>query len=151
MRVFVSYTKHDKQWAEWIGQRLGEFGHTAYVHDWEPITDIGAWMEERLKQADMVLCVVSRQYLEAPFSSWERRAAQWAVTLGREGFLRLVFVEDAEPPLLLAPINRCSLYGLDEAAAKEALAEYLKPAAPPAHPIMYPGVAKAPLVPFPGR
>ena len=50
--IFVSYTSQDKQWAEWIGQRLLELGHIPHLHDWELVTDISAWMEERHDKAD---------------------------------------------------------------------------------------------------
>jgi hypothetical protein len=149
--IFVSYTSQDKQWAEWIGQRLLELGHIPHLHDWELVTDISAWMEERHDKADMVLCVVSGKYLKAPFSSWERRAAQWAVQSGREHFLRLVAIEDCEYPTLLATFKRCALYGLDEASAKRTLATFLATPGPPTAPITFPGVAKAPPVPFPVR
>lgn len=147
--IFVSYTKPDRQWAEWIGQRLQELGHTPHLHDWEPVTDIAAWMEARIEKADFMLCVVSQEYLGAAFSAWERRAAHWALTLGREDFLRVVAIEDCRYPVLLAPIRRCELYGLDEQAATEALVAYLKPSSPPAGRMAFPGVAKGPLVPFP--
>ena len=147
--IFVSYTSHDKQWAEWIGQRLIELGHVPHLHDWELVTDISAWMEERHDKADMVLCVVSQRYLKAPYSGWERRAAQWQTVYGREHFIRLVGIEDCVYPTLLATIKRCTLYGLKEDDAKKALATFLAPPGPPKTPILFPGVAKEPPVPFP--
>src|SRR5262249_18392821 len=78
--IFVSYTSKDRDWAFWVGQELEALGHTPHIHEWEIAGggDIAAWMEERHHQADHVLCVISEEYLAKPYSSWERRAAQWA-------------------------------------------------------------------------
>ena len=55
--------------------------------------DIMAWMEERHQAADHILCVVSAAYLTKPYSSWERRAAQWAAATDRPGFALPVFAD----------------------------------------------------------
>ena len=104
--------------------------------------DISLWMEERHNSADHILCVVSDAYLNAPYSSWERRAAQWAATTNRPNFALPIFVELCEPPTLLAPIKRCDLHGLREEQALAHLTEYLKPAAKPAGQVPFPGAEK---------
>ena len=78
--IFVSYTNSDRHWAFWIGHELEALGHVPHIHDWEVSggADIMAWMEERHQAADHILCVISAAYLIKPYSSWERRAAQWA-------------------------------------------------------------------------
>ena len=72
------------------------------------------------QEADRALFVISNAYLDAHFSSWERRAAQWAAASKRPNFFLPVFVENCEPPLLLAPFKRCVLYGLGEGYARTA-------------------------------
>ena len=139
--IFVSYTSNDRDWAFWIGQELEKLGHAPRIHEWEISAggDIAKWMDERLKRADSVLCVVSAVYLTKDYSGWERRAAQWAAQNRRPNFALPVFVEDCEPSPLLAVVKRCDLYGVDEEEARARLAAYLTPAAKPTGAMRFPG------------
>jgi tetratricopeptide (TPR) repeat protein len=160
--IFVSYTSSDRDWAFWIGQELLKLGHTPRIHEWEISAggDISRWMEERHNSADYILCIVSEAYLKAPYSSWERRAAQWASATDRANFAVPVFVEICKTPTLLAPVKRCDLHGLSEDEARARLAAFLKPAAMPTEPVPFPGASKPatsggvpavrPTVAFPG-
>jgi hypothetical protein len=141
--IFVSYTSNDRDWAFWIGQELQALGHTPHIHDWEIPGggDIATWMERTHDEADHILCVVSAAYLKAPYSSWERRAAQWAAAKDRPGFALPVLVEPCEVPTLLAPIKRCDLYGVGEADARVLLARFLAPGGPPTERPRFPGGA----------
>jgi hypothetical protein len=69
--IFVSYTSNDRDWAFWIAEELKGLGHMPHVHEWEVNAGdaIYAWMEARLDAADHVLCVVSDDYLKAPYST----------------------------------------------------------------------------------
>jgi hypothetical protein len=116
-------------------------------------------MEERLEKADHCLFVVSKNYLTKLYSSWERRAAQWAAASTRPNFALPVFIEPCEPPILLSHLKRCDLHGLSEGQARATLTEFLKPAKlrRPAGPPPFPGGAPsmtatstAPIV-FPGK
>jgi tetratricopeptide (TPR) repeat protein len=162
--IFISFTSGDRQWAFWIGQELEKLGHVPRIHDWEISAggDIAKWMDESLDKADHCLLVVSKAYLTKPYSSWERRAAQWAAQLPRPNFALPVFIEACEPPMLLAHLKRCDLHGLSEEQARATLTEFLKPAQlrRPAGPQPFPGgVPSAPSttasstapVPFPGN
>jgi TIR domain len=153
--VLVSYTSVDRDWAFWIGQELEKLRHTARVHEWEIDAggDIAKWMEERLQNADFVLCVVSAVYLEKDYSGLERRAAQWAALKTRPNFARLVFIEDCEPLVMMAHLKRCDLFGITEEAARARLETYLAPAGKPAGPVRFPGAvpARPATVAFPGR
>jgi hypothetical protein len=73
--IFVSYTKSDRDWAFWLAAELKELGHTPRIHEWEIKSgdDIYAWMETHHDAADHVLCVVSDEYLKAPYSTLESR------------------------------------------------------------------------------
>jgi hypothetical protein len=141
--IFVSYTSTDSDWAFWIGQELDALGYAPRVHEWEISGggDIAAWMERAHNEAEHILCVVSRAYLEAPYSSWERRAAQWAAAKDRPGFVLPVFVEDCKVPTLFSQIKRCNLLGITEADARARLARFLEPATKPAQPQPFPGSA----------
>jgi tetratricopeptide (TPR) repeat protein len=135
--IFVSYTSSDKEWAFWIGHELEELGHKAHIHEWEISggANIVAWMEEQTDAADHVLCV---EYLEAPYSSWERGTAQWDSVSGKPNFVLPVFVEPCKAPRLFAPLKRCDLHGITEEEARARLKAFLEPA------------KKPPKGPFPG-
>src|SRR5438128_211014 len=98
-------------------------------------------MEERHDKADHILCVISEIYLKKPYSIWERRAAQWAAASKRPNFALPVFIENCEPPTLLAQFKRCDLAGLSEDDARARLAAFLAPAARPAGVMPFPGGA----------
>lgn len=141
--IFVSYTSSDRLKAFWIGQELEKLGHKPRIHEWEIPAggNIPAWMEQRHHDADHVLLVVSKAYLAAPYSNWERQAAQWASADKRPNFALPVFIEDCEAPTLVAHIKRCDLYGLSEEEARAKLAAYLAPAAKPSVPVAFSGSA----------
>jgi TIR domain len=143
--IFVSYTSSDKDWAFWIGQELEALGHVPHIHEWEISggANIMAWVTARTDAAAHVLCVVSEKYLKAPYSSLERTAAEWAAVSRRPNFAVPVFVEPCEPPILLAPFERCDLHGITEDEARARLAVFLTPAARPAGPMRFPGGASA--------
>jgi hypothetical protein len=95
-------------------------------------------MEKQFDAASHVLCVVSDEYLKAPYSSWERGAAQWASVTGKPNFVLPVFVEPCKAPKLFAPLKRCDLHGITEDEARTRLKAFLDPA------------KKPPKGPFPG-
>jgi hypothetical protein len=142
--IFISYTSSDSEWAFWIAHELEALGHTPHVHEWELSCgdDIAAWMDKTHDAANHILFVVSKAYLGAPYSNWERRAAQWAAVKARPRFALPVFVEACEAPTLLAHIKRCDLYDLNEEEARERLKEVFKPAVKSARGV-FPGGAKA--------
>jgi hypothetical protein len=35
LKIFVSYTSADRDWAHWIAWTLREAGHEPFVHEWE--------------------------------------------------------------------------------------------------------------------
>ena len=115
------------------GQELEKLGHAPHIDAWEISGggDIAAWMEERHDKADHILCVISKTYLTKPYSSWERRAAQWAAATERPNFALPVFIDDCEAPTLLAQFKRCDLAGLSEEEARARLAAFLAPAGRP--------------------
>jgi tetratricopeptide (TPR) repeat protein len=126
--IFVSYTSSDRDWALWIGQELKELGHTPHLHEWEieKGEDILAWMEQGLEAADYVLCVLSDEYLEAPYSVMERNAATWRAAGGkRPGSVLFVVVKPCTVPALIAPFRRCELFGLSDLEKQERFREFM--------------------------
>jgi tetratricopeptide (TPR) repeat protein len=154
--IFISYTSSDREWAAWVGHVLEALGHTPHIHEWEIDGggDIYGWMQQRLETADRVLCVVSDEYLKAPYSTLERNAASWQAAKDRPGFVLLVLVKPCKVPILIAHLKRCDLNGLSEADARARLKAFLEPPRKPP-PGPFPGGVK-PLVatpppPFPGK
>jgi tetratricopeptide (TPR) repeat protein len=139
--IFISYTSDDREWAFWIGHELEALGHVPHIHEWEISGggDIMAWMEDRHQAADHILCVISPTYLSKPYSSLERRAAQWAATTDRPSFALPVFVERCEAKTLFSQVKRCDLYGVSEEEARERLLNFLEPARKPAQRATFPG------------
>jgi TIR domain len=118
--IFISYTSSDRYWAYWIAKELETLGHTPHVHEWEVNAgdDIYKWMETRVCAADHVLCVISDEYLKAPYSRLEHNAALWQAAAKRPGFVLLVAVKPCTMPVLADHIRRCELFGIPEDAAR---------------------------------
>src|SRR5262249_46842779 len=126
------------------GYELEALGHVPHIHEWEISggDDIMAWMEERHQAADHILCIISPTYLSKPYSSLERRAAQWAAAVDRPGFALPVFVAHCEAKTLLAQVKRCDHYGVREEEARARLKAFLEPARKPAQRPVFPGGMK---------
>jgi tetratricopeptide (TPR) repeat protein len=125
--IFVSYTSSDRDWAYWIAKELEAQDHTPHIHEWEIGSgdDIYAWMETHHDAAEKVLCVISDEYLKAPYSTLERHAALWQAAAKRPGFVLLVAVRLCKLPTLSDHIRRCELYGVPEDAARVRLREFM--------------------------
>ena len=126
--IFVSYTSSDRDWAFWIAKELKALGHTPHIHEWEIEggDDIYAWMEQRHDAADHVLCVISDDYLKAPYSTLERHAALWQAASKRPGFVLFVVVKPCRLPTLADHIRRCELYGVPEEAARTRFLDFMQ-------------------------
>jgi tetratricopeptide (TPR) repeat protein len=124
---FISYTSSDRDWAQWIGKELAALAHTPHIHEWEIEggEDIYAWMEARHDAADHVLCVVSDEYLKAPYSTLERNAALWQAAKNRTSFVLFVVVKPCRLPTLIDHISRCELFGVPEEAARKRFREFM--------------------------
>jgi tetratricopeptide (TPR) repeat protein len=125
--IFVSYTSSDREWVMWIATELKSLGHKPYVHEWEigAGDDIYAWMEARHDAAEHVLCVVSDEYLKAPYSTLERHAAQWQAAKNRPSFVLFVVVKPCRLPNLADHLHRCELFGVPEEAARRRFREFI--------------------------
>jgi hypothetical protein len=75
-------------------------------------------MEQRHDAADHVVCVVSDDYLKAPYSTLERNAALWQAVAKRPGFVLLVSVKPCRLPTLVDHHRRCELFGISEEEAR---------------------------------
>ena len=126
--IFVSYTGSDRDWAFWIAKELEALGHAPRVHEWEIQRggDIYTWMEQRHDAADHVLCIISDEYLKAPYSTLERNAAIWQAVGNRPGFVLFVVVKPCRLPTLSDHVRRCELFGIPEDAARLRFHEFMR-------------------------
>jgi hypothetical protein len=155
---FVSYTKKDREWAEWIAWILEEDGYKVLIQAWDfvPGSNWIKGMQAGVRDASRTLAVLSSAYLASVYGGAEWQAAWAADPLGTDRRLLVARVEDCSRPGLLAGVVGFDLFGLGEAAARDRLREMVsaavtgraKPAVPPA----FPGSVRAmPVEPrFPG-
>jgi hypothetical protein len=138
--IFISYTDSDHDWAFWLAKELEALGDAPHIHDWEIKGggDIYTWMEQRHDAADHVLCVVSDDYLKAPYSTLERNAALWQAASKRPGFVLFVVVKPCRLPTLADHIRRCELFGIPLDAARLRFREFMSVRLAPAA-VAFPG------------
>jgi tetratricopeptide (TPR) repeat protein len=142
--IFISYTSSDRNWAFWIAQELEALGHKPHIHEWEIKggDDIYAWMEQHVDAADHMLCVVSDEYLKAPYATLERNAAIWQSAAKRPGFVLFVAVKACKFPTLIDHYRRCQLYGISDDEARQRFRTFMQQPGDAA-PIAFPGEAFA--------
>ncbi|HKR50997.1 MAG TPA: toll/interleukin-1 receptor domain-containing protein [Pseudonocardiaceae bacterium] len=112
---FVSYTRSDQRWAEWIGWVLEADGFRVVMQAWDfgPGSHFVAGMHEALRRSPRTVVVLSAAYLTSVFAAAEWQAA-WAVDPAGRGRRLLGFrVEDCDREGLLRQLvmNRCSRRG----------------------------------------
>jgi tetratricopeptide (TPR) repeat protein len=166
MRVFISYNKADKDWAEWIAWTLEEAGYSVVIQAWDfrPGGNFALEMQKASAETEKTVLVLSENYLKAEFTQPEWAAAFASDPQGWKRKLIPVRVTVCEPGGLLGQIIYVDLVGLSEKEARNALlgafAERAKPAQAPAFPgatpaagqpthrrvmpgpVQYPGAAK---------
>lgn len=140
---FISYNRHDKQWAEWIAWTLEEKGYTVIVEAWDfqPGGNFALYMDRAVQEAKQTIAVLSQHFLEANYVHLE-----WAAAFKRDpqSFQRTLIpvrVGECQPEGLLAQIVYVDLVGVPEAEAKQRLLDGLKERAKPDQPPSFPGTA----------
>jgi sugar lactone lactonase YvrE len=120
---FISYTRADSAWAEWIAHTLEDAGYSTKIQAWDfrPGSDFVYEMQQATQQADRTIAVLSPKYLGSQFGELEWREALARDPNGELGSLLPVRVADVIPPGLLRTRIYIDLVGLDEPAAARAL------------------------------
>jgi hypothetical protein len=137
---FVSYTKTDQPWAEWIAWKLEEAGYTTVIQAWDfrPGANFVLEMQNAATIAEHTIAVLSQKYLESSFTASEWAAALAQDPQGRKQKLVPVRVAPCELTGILAPIVYLDLVGLPEKDASAALLGAFsarnKPSSAPAFP-----------------
>lgn len=120
---FISYTKADQQWAEWIAWRLEEEGYSTLLQAWDfrPGGNFAAYMQQGAAEAERTIAVLSPDYLDARFATAEWLAAFAEDPTGETGKLLPIRVRKCELKGLLGPIIYIDLIDKDEESARQAL------------------------------
>lgn len=120
---FISYTKANRGWAEWIAWQVEAAGFTTVMQAWDfrPGHDWTHAMHDAMATSRRTVAVLSPDYLASMHGEAEWRAAYASDPTGEGGVLLPVRVAECEPPGLLKTRVFIDLVGLDEMAAQEAL------------------------------
>ncbi|MGW4056815.1 WD40 domain-containing protein [Amycolatopsis sp. NPDC004747] len=115
---FLSYSPADERWASWIAWQLEAAGHRTLIQAWDfvPGTNFIDFMDRGIRDAAVVVAVLSRNYLKSRYGTME-----WQAALRTDpGKLVTVRIEDCPLDGLLGTITYLDLLDIDDAAAARA-------------------------------
>jgi TIR domain len=120
---FISHTKADKAWAEWIAWTLEAAGYSTILQAWDfrPGSNFVLEMQRAATEANHTIAVLSQKYLESVFTQPEWAAAFAQDPQGKRQKLIPVRIATCELTGILAPIVYLDLVGLPENDARTAL------------------------------
>jgi hypothetical protein len=125
---FISYTRVDEQWAEWIAWTLNQAGYSHYFQKWHFKVggDFVQHMHEALLRSGRLLMVLTPDYLNSLFAQSEWTAAFANDPTGEKGILFPVRVRDVELEGLLKTRIYLDLVGLGPTEARNRLVAALR-------------------------
>jgi hypothetical protein len=132
---FISYTRTDQAWAEWIAWTLEAAGYSTVIQAWDFLegSNFVLEMQRAATEANRTIAVLSQKYLESSQSEWA--AAFGQDPQGKKQKLVPVRIEACQLTGLLASIVYLDLVGLPENDARTALlGAFSIPASAPAFP-----------------
>jgi len=138
---FISYTKADEAWAEWIAWQLQQDDYAVLLQVWD-FDAGGNFVEEMhsaIERARRCIAVLSPDYPKSDFAAPEWQAVFSQDPRGRERKLVPVRVRACKPTGLLRNIVYIDLVGLGEDAARQRLLSRLK-GGRPQHAPGFPGI-----------
>src|SRR5690242_12359487 len=111
---FISYTKADKAWAEWIAWALEEAGYSVTIQAWDfrPGGNFALEMQRAASGTDKTIAVLSPHYLQAAYTEAEWAAAFAKDPQGKDRKLIPLRVKECKPEGILAPLIYADLVGL---------------------------------------
>jgi hypothetical protein len=126
---FVSYTRSDRAWAEWIAWQLEAAGYSTVLQAWDfgPGSDWAHEMQRAVASARRTIAVLSSAYLQSVYGEAEWRVAFAHDPTGEKATLLPVRVEQVQAPGLLRTRVYVDLVGLSPQAAKARLLEGVHP------------------------
>jgi tetratricopeptide (TPR) repeat protein len=120
---FISYTKTDENWAEWIRDELEASGHTTILQasDFLGGSNFVVGIDSALRKTRTTIAVLSPEYLQSPWCT-----AEWAATLrrdpvGKDARLLPIRIADCDPAGLLGSVIYVDLVGLSRSHARRRL------------------------------
>ena len=157
LKIFISFNKADRSWAEWIAWTLKEAGYSVVYQDWDfrPGSNFVLEMQKATAGTDKTVAVLSEDFLKSAFTQPEWAAAFAKDATGKDRTLIPVRVAECSPDGLLSQIIWVDLVGLSEETAREALLQAFKESGRPDRAPAFPGGAPKErvtysAVPFPG-
>jgi hypothetical protein len=153
---FISYTKADKAWAEWIAWTLEEASRLVIIQAWDfrPGGNFVLDMQRAASGTEKTIVVLSPAYLEAEYTQPEWAAALAQDPDGKQRKLIPIRVAECRPTGILAPITYVDLLGLPQDDARAVLlgafSERAKPSSMPAFPGAQPSDVSAARPVYPG-
>jgi hypothetical protein len=142
---FVSYTRADQAWAEWVAWQLEDDGFRVLVQAWDfvPGSDWVNRMNEGTRAAARIIAILSPAYLSSVYGTAEWQTAWLSDPAGATRRVLPVRVADCERPGLLASVVGVDLFGVGETDAKARLRQAItaavggraKPGAAPPFPV----------------
>jgi WD40 repeat protein len=154
-KVFISYNRADRDWAEWIAALIDRSGYQPIIQAWDfrPGQNFVLRMREAMADSDLTIAVLSEHYLNAAFTQSEWAAAFARDPTGKDRKLIPVRVAKCDLPPILSEIIYIDLVGQTAKDAERALLDGLKPSGKPEQPPSFPGkrtqlsISKAPFPP----
>jgi hypothetical protein len=146
---FISFTRTDRGWAEWIAWELEAARYSVVFQDWDfgAGSDFVVHMQRATLDTSRTIAVMSPHYFAAQFTwpEWSTAFAQDPV--GQKQKLVPVRVADFKPPGMFTARVYVDLFGVTEVVARKRILEAIKTGRrkPVARPI-FPGAGPA----FPG-
>jgi tetratricopeptide (TPR) repeat protein len=153
---FISYTRSDQSWAEWIARVLDEAGYQTRIQarDFTPGRDFVHEMQQAAGTAARTIAVLSPAYFDSRYAGSEWGAAFAQDPTGEAAMLVPVRVAEFDPPGLLRSRVYIDLVGKNEAEAHSALLDGVAATGgQPSRPRQFPGQTPEPTaepVRFPG-
>jgi hypothetical protein len=145
---FISYNRHDREWAEWIAWQLENAGYTTFIQAWDfrPGGNFVTDMQEAAEKSERTIAVLSETYLASKFTLPEWNAAFAQDPTGKQGLLLPVKVRECDPKGLLSQIVYIDLTGVSaEQAAERLLAGVKRSRAKPSTTPGFPGANEPPV------
>jgi hypothetical protein len=120
---FISYTKADLSWAEWIAWQLEESGLQTILQAWDfqAGRNFVIEMDSASKQAQRTIAVLSASYVNAAYTHPEWASALARDPTGEKRVLLPIRVHECTLTGLLAQVVYIDLVGLTEIEAKSSL------------------------------
>lgn len=128
-RIFISHTRSDKDWAEWIAWTLKEAGYSVEIQSWSSPagTDWVDWMNRAVPESDTLIAVLSDEYMDSPYAMVELYMAFTDDPTAQKRKIIPVRVRECEPRGLLARLSYADLVGVSEEVARARLFDASKP------------------------